>query len=44
VDFHLDGRLRLEEMISSRIGLGDLNEAFERMRRGEAARQVVVFD
>jgi S-(hydroxymethyl)glutathione dehydrogenase/alcohol dehydrogenase len=44
VDFFLDGRLRLDEMISSRIGLDELNEAFDRMRRGEAARQVVVFD
>ncbi len=44
VDFYLDGRLRLDEMISSRIQLGELNDAFDRMRKGEAARQVVVFD
>jgi S-(hydroxymethyl)glutathione dehydrogenase / alcohol dehydrogenase len=44
VDFYLDGRLRLDEMISSRIGLDDVNEAFDRMRKGEAARQVIVFD
>jgi S-(hydroxymethyl)glutathione dehydrogenase/alcohol dehydrogenase len=44
VDFYLDGRLRLDEMISARIPLGDVNAAFERMRKGEAARQVIVFD
>lgn len=44
VDFYLDGRLRLDEMISSRIGLDGVNDAFERMRKGEAARQVIVFD
>jgi S-(hydroxymethyl)glutathione dehydrogenase/alcohol dehydrogenase len=44
VDFYLDGRLRLDEMISSRIGLDDVNDAFARMRSGEAARQVIVFD
>lgn len=43
VDFYLDGRLRLDEMISSRIPLEDVNGAFDRMRRGEAARQVIVF-
>jgi S-(hydroxymethyl)glutathione dehydrogenase/alcohol dehydrogenase len=44
VEFYLDGRLRLDEMISSRIGLDDVNEAFDRMRKGDAARQVIVFD
>jgi len=44
VDFYLDGRLRLDEMISQRIGLDEVNEAFERMRKGESARQVIVFD
>ena len=44
VDFYLDGRLRLDEMISSRIGLDDVNDAFDHMRKGEVARQVIVFD
>jgi S-(hydroxymethyl)glutathione dehydrogenase/alcohol dehydrogenase len=44
LDFYLDGRLRLDEMISSRTPLGGLNDAFDRMRRGEAARQVIVFE
>jgi S-(hydroxymethyl)glutathione dehydrogenase/alcohol dehydrogenase len=44
VDFYLDGRLKLDEMISARIGLDGVNDAFESMRKGEAARQVVVFE
>jgi S-(hydroxymethyl)glutathione dehydrogenase/alcohol dehydrogenase len=44
VDFYLDGRLYLDEMISSRIALDEVNEAFDRMRKGQAARQVIVFD
>ena len=30
-------------MISARLGLDSVNEAFERLRKGEAARQVIVF-
>jgi S-(hydroxymethyl)glutathione dehydrogenase/alcohol dehydrogenase len=44
IDFYLDGRLHLDEMISSRLPLGEVNEALDRMRRGEAARQVIVFE
>lgn len=44
IDFYLDGRLRLDEMISARIELDGINDAFDAMRKGEAARQVIVFD
>ena len=44
IEFYLDGRLRLDEMISSRIKLDEVNDAFDLMRKGEAARQVIVFD
>ncbi len=44
IDFYLDGRLRIDEMISARIPLEDINGAFDLMRKGEAARQVIVFD
>lgn len=44
IEFYLDGRLHLDEMISSRIELAEVNEAFDRMRKGEVARQVIVFD
>jgi S-(hydroxymethyl)glutathione dehydrogenase/alcohol dehydrogenase len=44
VDFYLDGRLRLDEMISARLPLTEVNTALDKMRRGEAARQVIVFE
>ena len=39
----IDGRLPIERLIDRRIGLVDVEDAFERMRRGEDVRQVVVF-
>jgi S-(hydroxymethyl)glutathione dehydrogenase/alcohol dehydrogenase len=44
VDFYLDGRLMLDEMISSRIPLEDVNDSFDKMRKGEIARSVICFD
>jgi S-(hydroxymethyl)glutathione dehydrogenase / alcohol dehydrogenase len=44
VDLHLSGQLRLDEIISDRIGLDGLDAAFDRLRAGRGARSVVVFD
>ena len=44
VDFYLAGRLHLDEMISERIRLDQINEAFDAMKAGEVARSVIVFD
>src|SRR3954454_23538470 len=44
VDFYLSGRLKLDELVSARIGLGDINEAFEAMKRGEAPLSVMMSD
>jgi len=44
VDFYLDGKLKLDDMISRRIGLEQINEAFEEMKQGEVARSVITFD
>ncbi|MFM7860948.1 MAG: zinc-binding dehydrogenase [Candidatus Nanopelagicaceae bacterium] len=44
VKSYLSGQLFLDELISQRIGLGGLNEAFSRLRAGEGARNVLVFD
>jgi S-(hydroxymethyl)glutathione dehydrogenase/alcohol dehydrogenase len=43
VDFYLDGRLKLDEMISGRIRLEDVNQAFADMKAGKVARQVILF-
>lgn len=44
VDFYLNGKLHLDQMISKRITLGQINEAFEDMMGGNVARSVIVFD
>jgi len=44
VDLYLAGKLDLDAMITARLPLERLNDAFETMRRGEAARSVVVFE
>ena len=44
VKSYLSGELFLDELISERIGLAGLNEAFNRLRAGEGARNVLVFD
>jgi S-(hydroxymethyl)glutathione dehydrogenase/alcohol dehydrogenase len=44
VDFYLQGRLKLDELISKRIGLSQVNEAFADMKTGTVARSVIVFD
>ena len=44
VDFYLAGKLRLDEMISNRIRLEDVNDALSALETGEVARNVIVFD
>ena len=43
VDFYLDGRLKLDEMISNRLKLDEVNSSFEKMKAGEVARSVISF-
>jgi S-(hydroxymethyl)mycothiol dehydrogenase len=42
VDLHLQGRLPLERFVSETIGLDAVEEAFDKMERGEVLRSVVV--
>jgi S-(hydroxymethyl)glutathione dehydrogenase/alcohol dehydrogenase len=44
VDFYLAGKLHLDQLISKRIPLEQINEAFEDMMSGNVARSVIVFD
>ena len=41
---YLDGSLMLDELISRRIGLDDINAGFDALKRGETIRSVVMFD
>lgn len=44
IEFYLQGRLKLDEMITRRGRLADVNEAFRAMKAGEVARTVLMFD
>ena len=44
IEFYMQGRLKLDEMITRRMGLDDLNEAFRAMKAGEVARQVLTLN
>jgi S-(hydroxymethyl)glutathione dehydrogenase/alcohol dehydrogenase len=44
IDFYYQGRLNLDDMITRRGRLEDVNEAFRAMKAGEVARTVLMFD
>jgi S-(hydroxymethyl)glutathione dehydrogenase/alcohol dehydrogenase len=44
LEFYRQGRLKLDEMVSRRGRLSDINEAFRAMKAGEVARTVLLFD
>ncbi|HVN86064.1 MAG TPA: Zn-dependent alcohol dehydrogenase [Candidatus Binatia bacterium] len=43
IDLYMQKRLKLDELISRRIGLDDVNSAFDAMEKGEVARSVIVY-
>lgn len=43
VELYQQGRLKLDELITRRYGLDQINEAIASMERGEALRNVIVF-
>ena len=43
IDLYMQGRLDLDGFVSETIGLGDVEEAFHKMERGEVLRSVVMF-
>ena len=44
VDLYMKGELKLDAMITKRIQLEDVNDAFDEMSRGEGARSVIMYD
>ena len=44
IDFYRQGRLNLDDMISKRLKLDQVNEAFRIMKAGEVARSVIEFN
>jgi S-(hydroxymethyl)glutathione dehydrogenase/alcohol dehydrogenase len=43
VDWYMDGKLRIDELITHKLPLERINEGFELMERGESIRSVVVY-
>lgn len=44
VELYMQGRLNLDDLVSRRIRLDEINAGFEAMKSGEVARSVIVFD
>ena len=44
VDLYLKGKLNLDDLVSQRIGLDQVQEGFEALKKGEIARSVIVLD
>lgn len=44
IDLYMQGRLKLDEMVSRKGRLEDVNDAFRAMKAGEVARTVLTFD
>jgi S-(hydroxymethyl)glutathione dehydrogenase / alcohol dehydrogenase len=43
VDWYMEGRIAIDDLITHELALEDINEGFELMRRGESIRAVVKF-
>jgi S-(hydroxymethyl)glutathione dehydrogenase/alcohol dehydrogenase len=43
VDWYMDGRIKIDELITHRLALEDINTGFDLMKRGESIRSVVVY-
>ena len=43
VDWYMDKKIAIDELITHRLKLDDINEGFELMKRGESIRSVVVY-
>ncbi|MEO6566512.1 MAG: zinc-binding dehydrogenase, partial [Casimicrobiaceae bacterium] len=44
IDFYLQDRLHLKEMVSARIALEQINDGFNALKKGGIARNVIVFE
>ncbi|HQN11818.1 MAG TPA: zinc-binding dehydrogenase, partial [Quisquiliibacterium sp.] len=44
IDFYQKGRLHLDDLVSGRLKLEQINEGFDALKKGGVARNVIVFD
>jgi S-(hydroxymethyl)glutathione dehydrogenase/alcohol dehydrogenase len=42
LEYYKSGQLKLDELISRRISVNDVNDAFTAMEAGEVARSVII--
>jgi S-(hydroxymethyl)glutathione dehydrogenase / alcohol dehydrogenase len=43
VDWYMEGKIRIDDLITHRLELAQINEGFELMKRGDSIRSVVVY-
>jgi len=43
VDWYMDGKLNIDDLITHHLLLDQINEGFELMKRGESIRSVIVY-
>ena len=43
VDWYMDGKIKIDELITHTMPLGQINKAFELMHAGESIRSVVIY-
>jgi len=43
VDWYMDKRIAIDELITHRLSLDEINRGFELMKSGESIRSVVVY-
>jgi len=44
VDWYMDGKIRIDELITHQMPIDKINDAFDLMHRGESIRSVALFD
>lgn len=44
IDLWREGKLPIEELISDRIALSEINDSLDKLADGKAARHVILFD
>jgi S-(hydroxymethyl)glutathione dehydrogenase/alcohol dehydrogenase len=44
LELYRQGRLKLDELVSARVGLDKINEAYAELKTGNPARTVISFD
>jgi S-(hydroxymethyl)glutathione dehydrogenase/alcohol dehydrogenase len=43
IELYMDGKYKLDELISRRVGLDELNHAYDLLLAGEVKRSIVVY-